>query len=206
MRESGMRLYAERPLRLTGQVLFDLAAIAWIYLAYRLATGSQAAVLELRFPGYRMIAAGGQLGGTFTDAARTAAEVPFVGDRLAGALGRGTAAGEVLTDSGHHLLSIVELSASAIAFAVAVLALIPLLAVWLPRRIRYARAASRAAAMREHAVDVLALHALAELPYRKLKTASTDPAADWRAGDTGAITRLAALRLAALGLRAQPVS
>ena len=201
-----MRFYAEHPLRLTGQVLVDLAAIAWIYLTYRLVTGTQAAVLELRSPGHRMIAAGGQLGGTFTDAARTAAEVPLVGDRLAGALGRGTAAGEVLIDSGHHLLSIVELSASALAVAVAVLALIPLLAVWLPRRIRYARAASRVTAMREHAVDVLALHALTELPYRKLKTASADPAADWRAGDAGVITRLAGLRLAALGLRAPRVS
>lgn len=201
MQESGMRLYAERPVRLTAQVLFDLAALAWIYLGYQLVVRTEAAVLELRSPGYQMIDAGGRLGDTFTDASRTVSNVPFAGDRLADALGRGTAAGDVLTDSGHRLLEIVELSASATAVLVGALALIPLLALWLPRRIRYARNASRAVTMREHAVDVLALRALAELPHRKLETASPDPAAAWRAGEAEVITKLAGLRLASFGLR-----
>ncbi|GAA2359667.1 hypothetical protein GCM10009854_43130 [Saccharopolyspora halophila] len=196
-----MRLYAERPVRLTAQVLFDLAALAWIYLGYQLSVRTEAAVLELRSPGYRMIDAGAQLGGTFADASRTASTVPFAGDRLADVLGRGTAAGDVLTDSGHRMLEIVELSASATAVLVGALALLPLLALWLPRRIRYARTASRAVNMREHAVDVLALRALAELPHRELKTASSDPAAAWRAGDSEVIAKLAGLRLSALGLR-----
>lgn len=84
-----MRFYAERPIRLVAQVSFDGLAIAWVTGFYWLAGLAKSAVLELQAPGHRMIEAGGELRSTFADAAGTAAGVPFVGDDLAGALGRG---------------------------------------------------------------------------------------------------------------------
>lgn len=196
-----MRLYAERPIRLAGQVLCDALAIAWVAGFCRLAGLAKSAVLELQAPGHRMIESGGELRSTFTDAAGTASGVPFVGDDLAAALGRGGSAGDVLIDAGVRLLEAVELAATGVAVVIVAFSLIPVLAVWLPRRIRYARAAGQAVAMRAQGADLLALRALTELPHRRLKRVGTEPAAAWRAGDAEIIAQLAGMRLASLGLR-----
>lgn len=196
-----MRFYAERPIRLAAQVLFDALAIAWVAGFCWLAGLAKSAVLELQAPGHRMIEAGGELRSTFADAAGTASGVPFVGDDLAGALGRGGSAGDVLVDAGVRLLEAVGLAATGVAVVIVAFSLIPVLAVWLPRRIRYARAAGQAVAMRARGVDLLALRALTELPHRRLKRIGTEPAAAWRAGDAEVIAQLAGMRLASLGLR-----
>ncbi|WP_406689748.1 hypothetical protein REH65_27735 [Saccharopolyspora sp. ID03-671] len=196
-----MRFYAERPIRVAGQLLFDLVAIGWVAAFWWLADRTEAAVLELRAPGHRMIEAGGGLRTTFTDAARTASDVPFVGDDLAGALGRGTSAGDVLVDAGGRVLEVIDLTAGAVSVAIVALSLIPVLAVWLPRRIRYARAAGQAVAMRAQGPDLLALRALTELPHRRLKRVGREPAMAWREGDSEVIAQLAGMRLASLGLR-----
>ncbi|SFS70952.1 hypothetical protein [Saccharopolyspora flava] len=196
-----MRFYAERPTRLAGQLLSDLLAIGWVAGFWWLADLARSAVLELQASGHRMIEAGGGLRTTFTDAARTASEVPFVGDDLAGALGRGTAAGDVLVDAGGRLMEVIDLAAGGVFAVIVVLALIPVLAVWLPRRIRYARAAGQAVAMRAQGPDLLALRALTELPHRRLRRVGREPAAAWREGDAEVIAQLAGMRLASLGLR-----
>ena len=196
-----MRFYAERPVRLAGQLLSDLVAITWIAAFCWLAGEAKSAVLQLQAPGHRMIEAGGGLRSTFADAASTASGVPFVGDDLAGALGRGGSAGDVLVEAGARLLEVIGLAATSVAVVVVVVSLIPVLGVWLPRRIRYARAAGQAVAMRAEGADLLALRALTELPHRRLRRVGTEPAAAWRAGDAEVIERLAGMRLAALGLR-----
>lgn len=196
-----MRFYAERPVRLAGQLLSDLVAITWVAAFCWLAGEAKAGVLQLQAPGHRMIEAGGGLRSTFADAASTASGVPFVGDDLAGALGRGGSAGDVLVDAGASLLEAIGLAATSVAVVIVAVSLIPVLALWLPRRIRYARAAGQAVAMRAEGADLLALRALTELPHRRLQRIGTEPAAAWRAGDAEVIERLAGMRLAALGLR-----
>lgn len=196
-----MRFYAERPIRVAGQLLFDLIAIAWVAGFVWLADLAKSAVLELQAPGNRMIEAGGGLRNTFTEAARTASGVPFVGDDLAGALVRGGSAGDVLVDAGARLLEVIGLAATGVAVVIVAASLIPVLAVWLPRRIRYAIAAGQAVAMRADGPDLLALRALTELPHRRLKRLGTEPAAAWRDGDAEVISQLAGMRLASLGLR-----
>ncbi|RRO18016.1 hypothetical protein EIL87_07040 [Saccharopolyspora rhizosphaerae] len=196
-----MRFYAERPGRMAVQLLSDLAAITWLAAFAWLAGQARSAVLELGAPGHRMVEAGGGLRSTFADAASTASGVPFVGDDLAGALQRGGSSGDVLVDAGARVLEAVDLAATSAAVVIVALALVPVLAVWLPRRIRYARAAGQAVAMRAQGPDLLALRALAELPPRRLARIGTEPAAAWRAGDAEVIAQLAELRLASLGLR-----
>lgn len=100
-----------------------------------------------------------------------------------------------------RLLEAVGLAATGVAVVIVAFSLIPVLAVWLPRRIRYARAAGQAVAMRAQGTDLLALRALTELPHRRLKRIGTEPASAWRAGDAEAIAQLAGMRLASLGLR-----
>ena len=196
-----MRVYAEKPLRLGLQVLVDLLVVGWVVLAVRVSTGAQSAMAQWKVPGQQMIDAGGQLQHIFVDASTTAGEIPFVGNDFSRVLGRGTASGDVLAEVGRRQMMAVDHLSGATAVLIVVVALIPVLAGWLPRRIRFAREATRAAWMRTDAVDLLALRALNDLPYRRLRTVAADPAHAWRRADTEAIDHLANLQLARLGLR-----
>ncbi|MCX2732733.1 hypothetical protein OOZ19_21050 [Saccharopolyspora sp. NFXS83] len=195
-----MRLYAQTPARAGRQVLHDLGAVAWCAVFAWLSHRAYLAVLGLQAPGLRMIDAGRDLERTMGDAARTASRVPLVGDDLAGALDRGTAAGDMLTDAGRTQVDAVSSGALAAAGLVVLLALIPLVRWWLLPRIEYARAATAACELRTAAPDLLALRALSTVPYRKLRAVHEDPAAAWREGSGAVIDSLAALHLARLGL------
>lgn len=196
-----MRLYAQTSTRAGRQVLHDLGAVAWCAVFAWLAHRAYLAVLEWRAPGLRMIDAGRDLDRTMGDAARTASRVPLVGDDLAGALDRGTAAGAMLTDAGRTQVDAVSSGALAAAGLVVLLALIPLVRWWLLPRIAYARAATAAQELRTAAPDLLALRALSTVPCRELRAVHEDPAAAWREGSGAVIDGLAALHLARLGLR-----
>lgn len=201
-----MKFYAERPVRAAGQWLSDLLAVTWIVASVWLAMALRDLILTLRAPGQRLIEAGEELQRTFSSAAQTASRVPFVGNDLSGALGRGTDAGQVMISAGHSQITAVEYSAIGLELTVIVLlGLLPVLRYWLPNRLRYARAATAAAAMRTRAPELLALHALIGISTRRLLDVCTDPAGDWRRGGVESTDKLAALQLASLGLRpAQP--
>lgn len=196
-----MRVYAEKPLRAVVQVLIDLVIVAWVVAAVRLATSAHTAILRWKEPGRNMIDAGGRLENTFVDAAGTADALPFVGGDLSRILQRGTVSGDVLAEVGRRQVEAVGYLATAVPVIIVLLALIPVLAVWLPRRLRYARAAGVAVRMRADAGDLLALRALNDVPYRRLRRIAADPAAAWRQGDPEVIDALADTRLAKLGLR-----
>lgn len=196
-----MRVYAEKPLRAVLQVLIDLLAVVWVVAAVQVATGAQALVLSWKGPGQQIIDAGGQLRDTFVSASETASGIPFVGGDFASVLGRGTVSGTVLAQVGQGEIQAVDYLSGGVAVAIVVVALIPVLSLWLPGRVRYARRATRAVSMRDHAADLLALRALNELPYRRLKRVSADPSSAWRAEDRDVIDELANLQLAKHGLR-----
>lgn len=196
-----MRIYAEKPLRAVLQVLVDLLAVVWVVAAVQVATGTQHLVLQWKAPGQQIIDAGTQLRNTFLSASSTASGIPFVGNDFAGVLGQGTVSGDVLGQVGRGEMQAVEYLSGGVAVTIVVVALIPVLSVWLPRRLRYARRATRAVSMRAHAPDLLALRALNELPYRRLKRVAADPSAAWRGEDRGAIAQLANLQLTRHGLR-----
>jgi hypothetical protein len=199
--EFRVRFYAERPLRAGAQVVADLLAVGWIAACWWAAMRLRDWTLGLRAPGQRLVDAGGTLQHTFGGAAQTAGRVPFVGHDLAGALGNGTDAGQVMIDAGRSQMDAVQAAATGLAIAVVVLGLVPVLWYAFRRRLRYARAASAAASMRADAPDLLALRALGTQPVRRLLAVDGDPAAAWRRGDPEAIDQLAGLHLAALGLR-----
>lgn len=196
-----MRVYAEKPLRITAQVLFDLLAIAWCVLFFRLTKLAHGTVLDFEDPGFQMMTAGENLSRSIGDAANTARQVPFVGDDLGSALGRGTGAGTTLTTAGSALVDVVNYLGTGVAVLVALIGLVPLLRWWLLPRLRYARKAGTAVALRDGAIDLLALRALSTASYRALRRVAPDPAASRRSGDQQVIDELAALHLRRLGLR-----
>ncbi|MCU1661286.1 MAG: hypothetical protein QOI36_6249 [Pseudonocardiales bacterium] len=196
-----MRFYAERPARVALQLMVDLLAIGWLVLWVLVAGAARDLILGLQGPGRTLVGAGDAMRGAFDDAARTAQQVPLVGDDLARALGTGTGAGESLAAAGREQVETVATVASGAAIAIVLLAAMPVLLVWLPMRVRYARAARSAIAVRSVDSDLLALRAMTRLPVRRLLAVSPDPAAAWRRDDRSVVHGLAALELRSLGLR-----
>ncbi|ANZ38752.1 hypothetical protein BBK82_24490 [Lentzea guizhouensis] len=196
-----MKWYADRPIRLTRQVVADLLAVGWVALWIWVATTVHDWVLELRAPGDGLVSAGGSIRDVFTNAADKARDVPLVGDDLSGALGNGTKAGETLTSAGNAQIGVVEDSAFWLAAALVVIPVLFLLVTWLPVRLRYARKAAGIEKLRDKP-DLLALRALTSLSPRQLAKFDGDPAVAWRTGDTDVIDELARRELAALGVRA----
>lgn len=197
-----MRFYAERPARLARQIFGDLIAVAWVVGWILVGTFVFDLVGRLRGPADAIGQAGTFIGDTFQRASDATSDVPFIGDSLANALGSGTAAGTTLAEAGRYQSDTVGTIALGLAIVIAITGILPMLTIWLPLRLRYARAAGSAAAARALDSDLLALRALTTKPVRKLVAIDPDPAAAWRSGDTAAIEKLAALELAELGLRA----
>jgi hypothetical protein len=173
-------------------------------LVVELARAARAAVLALQAPAQRLTGAGDSIRGAFDNAARIASGVPFVGDDLARALGTGTNAGDSLAASGRDLSAAVGSVGFAVAAATVVVGVVPVVVLWLALRVRWVRAARSALVARSASPDLLALHALTRRPTAALLRAAgetPDPAAAWRRGDPAVVAALAAVELAALGLR-----
>ena len=197
-----MRIYAERPGRAGLQVLADVAVLVWVVVVVQLARDVYDGLLALQSPAQRLTGAGESISGAFDDAARTASGVPFVGDDLARALGTGTSAGDALATSGRDLGASVASAATGTAAAIVLVGAVPVIVVWLALRTWWVRAAESARRARATDPDLLALRALTRRPTRTLLRAHHDPATAWRHGDPDAVAALAAVELAALGLRA----
>ena len=196
-----MRWYAERPGRAARQVVADVVALAWAVAAVLVGTAVHGGIVGLTGPARTLAEAGGQIEGTFAGAARTASDVPFVGDDLARAFDPGAAAGAGLARAGQDYADAVATLAVTASVLVPIVLLLPVLLGWLPLRLRYARRAAAATAARFEAPDLLALRALTRAPVRRVRAVDPDPVGAWRAGDPAAVRRLAALELASLGLR-----
>jgi hypothetical protein len=197
-----MRFYAERPGRAGLQLLGDLVAAGWVWLTVFVARTVHDFVLGLQGPARTLAGAGESVRGAFDNAARTAAGVPFIGEDLARALGTGTGAGDSLVAAGQEQIEAIGRVAFGTTVATVVLGAMPVLFVWLPLRLRYARLARSAVTARGVDSDLLALRAITRRPVRELLRISPDPASSWRRDDRTVVHELAALELRSLGLRA----
>jgi hypothetical protein len=197
-----MRFYAERPGRAALQLLADLLAAGWIWLTVVVARTVHEFVLGMQGPARTLAGAGESIRGAFDNAARTASTVPFVGDDLARALGTGTGAGESLVNAGREQMEAIARVAFGTTVATVLLGAMPLLLMWLPLRLRYARLARSAVTARAVDSDLLALRAITRRPVRQLLRVAPDPAASWRRDERAVVHDLAALELRSLGLRA----
>lgn len=196
-----MRPYAELPVRFLLQLVADVAVIVWIFLCVQVAAAARETVLQLQAPANTLTGAGDEIRAAFDDAARTALQVPFVGQDLANALGTGTGAGDSLATAGRDLAQTAAGIAWGVAVGIVVLGVLPVLLVWLPLRVRYALSAGSAARVRGVDSDLLALRAITRRSVRSLLRVSPDPAAAWRRDDREVVHALAVLELRALGMR-----
>ncbi|HLZ38626.1 MAG TPA: hypothetical protein VKP64_12925, partial [Mycobacteriales bacterium] len=124
-------------------------------------------------------------------------------DELAVPLRTARDAAAALAATGRTAQATVDHLALWLAVLVGALPVVVALAVWLPRRLRWVREARAVTRLQATGgLELLAWRALVNRPLRVLARAGVrDPAGALRAGDAGAVARLAALELSAVGLR-----
>jgi hypothetical protein len=202
-----MKFYADRPLHATNQVLGDLLVLAWVVLWVWLATVVHDKVEALAGPGRQAEDAGSSLARSLGSAADRVGDVPLAGDQLRGPLDDGAGAGRDFAAAARSYQDAVADLARFTALAVAIIPVLLVLVLWLPRRLAWIAAASAAKRLLggrhgEPSVDLFALRALVHQPLRALSKVTDDPAQAWRSQDRLLLEQLAELELADLGLRA----
>ena len=200
-----MKLYADSPGRRTAQIVADLLVLGWIVLWTRVGRAVHDGTSALAEPGRQTDESATAMAGQLRDAGGQLGEAPLVGDELATPFDRAADASEGIASAGRASVEAVEQLAVVLGLAIALIPILVILAVHLPRRWRFVREATAGARFIDSAddLDLFALRALAHQPMRVLARVSDDPAGDWRRQDPDVVRRLAELELEDVGLRPQ---
>ncbi len=202
-----MKVYAERPWRLTRQIVADLALAGWSLLWIWAAFGLYHFVQKLAVPGQKLESAGDKLAGNLSDAESRAAAVPLIGRSVAAPFGSAAEAARGIADAGRTQQEAVGDLATVLAWFTGAVPILIALALWFPFRAVWIRAASAAARVRKRpgGSELLALRALANAPLKRLsdlqRNLDEDVVAGWRTGEQSCIDALARLELRRLGLK-----
>src|SRR4051812_13683449 len=165
-----MKLYADRPTRVLGQLAGDLVVVILVFLAVRLGRGTHEKVAALAAPGRDAEDAARSTAGTMRDAAGSVGDTPLVGDTVAKPFTALAATSRQLAQSAQAYQDSVERLAVLSGILVAAVPILLLLALWLPRRLAWvseASAASRLVRRAPGAADLLAIRALARQPLQE---------------------------------------
>lgn len=202
-RRAPLLVYAERPRRRWAQLAADALVVGWVVVVATLATGLHDLVMRLQAPARGLAGAGAGVRDAFADAAGVAADVPLVGDRLAGALAPGVASGQDLLAAGQAQQDTVASAASGGSWLLALALLLPVVPWWLVLRVRWMLHARVALTLRDrHAdADLLALQALTRGSAARLQRHVPGAADGWRRADPAVLLRLADMELGRLGLK-----
>jgi hypothetical protein len=203
-----MKLYADRPLRLTNQVLGDLLILGWILLWIWIGVQLHDVIARLAGPGVQAEEAGRALQGSLGDAADNVGDVPLAGDALRSPFDEGAGAGRDLAKAAQSYQDTVADLAVLAGVLVAVAPIVVVIGMWLPRRLEWIVAASSAKQLLrgggERSEDLFALRGLSHRPLHELARVDgpDDLMAGWRNRDPEVLRELARLELDDLGLRA----
>lgn len=194
-----MKPYADTPGRFLRQFLGDVVVLGWIGAWVWLGVTARDWIGRLAAPGRTLAGAGGAFRDSMNAAGTSAHRVPLVGGPLRDALRSAGSLGGRLVAAGRAEQDTIGRIALGAMIVLIVLPAVTALALWLPGRVRWMRAA---AAARRADPDLLALRALVGQSPRRIRAAAgEDPVGAWRRGDAGAIDRLAALHARSLGIR-----
>ncbi|MFC7305543.1 hypothetical protein ACFQVC_15090 [Streptomyces monticola] len=203
--------YAQNSGRRTRQMIGDGAVLLWTALWAAVAMIAYRLVQMLSRPAEDVETAGRSFSSGLTNAGTTAARVPLVGGKLDAALRNVAGAGDKLASAGDGGQTAVDALAAIGAVGLFALPVGLVLALWLPRRLRWARqaAAAQELAESEDGRELLALRSLLRPLDEVARTASFLPDASpgslaegWRNGEPETLDALAEAELVRLGLRA----
>ena len=197
-----MGLYAAQPARRAGQLLGDGLVAAWVLGWAVVGVLVDRTVSLLAGPARETARTAERIAGSFSDAAGQAAQVPGLGDQLRRPFDSASGSLGELIASADRQVAVIERVAALTGWLAFVIPVAVVLALWLPRRIRFHRRARAAQAFLDSGadLDLFALRALAAQPLPVLAAISPDPVAAWRGGDQAVITRQAEVELRRGGL------
>lgn len=198
-----MILYAQTPGRRTAQIVGDLLVVAWLVLWVWVGVAVHDGTTALAGPGRQTDESATAMAGQLRDAGERLGEAPLVGDELATPFDRAAEASDGIASAGRATVRAVERLALVLGLVIALIPILVVLAVHLPRRWRFVREATAGARFIDSVddLDLFALRALAHQPMSVLARVSSDPAGDWRRQDPDVVRRLADLELRDVGLR-----
>lgn len=199
-----MKLYADTPARFAGQLVGDLLfvcwVIAWIWVGNLVHDGT----LALAEPGRQTVESASSLAGSFTDAGDSLGDLPVVGDSASAPFEEASAASTQLADAGRAEVEAVERLALWLGLSIAGIPVLVAAAGYLPRRVRFVRAATAGQRFIDSDADLelFALRAVTHQPMHVLARVTDDPVGALRNSDRATILRLAELQLRSHGLKA----
>ena len=198
-----MKLFADTPAHRTRQVVADLLFVAWLVLWVWIGAAVHDGTMELAGPARQTDTAATSMAAQLRDAGGRLSDAPLVGDELAVPFDRAADASDGLATAGRDTVEAVERLALLLGLSVALIPILVVAVVHLPRRWRFVREATAGARFIDATedLDLFALRALAHQPMSVLAKVSDDPAGAWRARDPEVVRRLAELELADVGLR-----
>jgi hypothetical protein len=197
-----MGIYSTRPTRLAGQVFSDLFVLTWGVVWALVGIFVHRIIEVLAVPARETARNAERLVTNMQDAADQAARVPGVGDDLRRPF---DSASETLGDlivSANEQVESLERLALVVGWLVFLIPVALVVALWLPRRIRFYRQAKASQRFLDSSadLDLFALRAMASQPLYVLAGISDDPVKAWQEGDRQVIDQLAALELRRSGL------
>lgn len=197
-----MRFYARPSWRLFWQVAADLFVVAWAigwWFVGRLVDGTIRALAE---PARQTARVTSDLRGQLEEAARQAGGVPVVGDGLRQPFDGMAGNLDGIIASANAQVAGLEQTALLLGWLLFLVPVALMVALWLPRRLRFAARARATLDLLQESdgTDLLALRALATQPLTELRAISATPARAWRNADASVIERLAELELVRSGV------
>jgi hypothetical protein len=195
-------IYSRRPGRLAGQIMGDLFVLVWTVVWGGIGIFVNQMIAVLAIPARETARTASRLMDNMREAAEQAARVPGVGEDLRRPF---DAASVTLTDlitAANEQVASIERLALLGGWVVFGIPVAMVVALWLPRRIRFYRQARASQAFLDSTadLDLFALRAMASQPLYVLAAVSDDPVRAWREGDRGVIDQLAAIELRRNGL------
>ena len=198
-----MGIYSPRPGRLAGQIMADLFVLGWtiVWAAIGIFVNQMIAVLAI--PPRETARTASKLMGNMRDAAEQAARVPGVGEDLRRPFDAASVSLANLIASANEQVASIERLALIGGWVIFGIPVAMVVALWLPRRVRFYRQARASQAFLDSSadLDLFALRAMASQPLYVLAAVSDDPVKAWRSGDRRVIDELAAIELRRNGLR-----
>jgi hypothetical protein len=198
-----MGIYSTRPGRLAGQIFSDLFVIGWSIACAVVALLVNQVVAALAVPARETARTATRLMDNMREAAEQAARVPGVGEDLRRPFdSASTTLGNVVTSANDQVETIERLALVA-GWLVFLIPVALVVALWLPRRVRFYRQARASQEFLDSSadLDLFALRAMASQPLYVIAGVSDDPVRAWRDGDREVIDALAAIELRRNGLR-----
>jgi len=199
-----MKLYADVPARFTAQLVGDVLFVCWVLAWVWIGNVVHDGTMDLAGPGHQIIASATGLSDSMRGAGDALGDLPVIGDGASAPFDQASEASASLADAGRTEVRAVERLAFWLGLSIALIPILVVGVLYLPRRARFVRDTVAAQRFVDGPADleVFALRAIVSQPLHVLARVSDDPMTALRERDRTVIARLADLELRANGLTA----